>query len=287
MRPVLGALALSGVAIAPLLEPARSDPSPAYRLMDFGLASEGPTTLVVTTPGVGLAAYVPLAHGLEEAGFDAWIVSLVSRAPWPSEGAVTLATQRVLPEAVAELKRRKPEPAPWALVGHGCGGTLALLSSPHMVPHPDAVALLGAPLGPAPSEAVRWLADQTESPLVTVPNPDLRWNGSPILSLLWGDPVPPLEPQPTILHLECLGWLTDGVPLEPAAIQWPVLATAGALDRMVPPEAVFGPSQDLPRGRYVRFGMLHLDPTDPGHGALLQEPRFTAFVARWLEDTLK
>ena len=260
--------------------------APYYDLVNMGRDPDGPVVLVVASPGLSRSEYATLVFSLEEVGLDAWVVTLRSSAP-PSDAGASQAWQDVLPRAVTDLRAQDMGASRLALAGHGFGGTMAFLAASFVEPPPISVALLGAPLGAAPSELTRWLADQPVSPLVTVPDPAVKWRDHYVLHLLWGDPLPLLEPLRTDLAATFLAWLQTGVPIDPKTIHWPVLATAGAMDRLAPPESVFGPALALPDAQYVRFGMLRLDPEDPEHGDLLREERYTSFVARWIWEKLR
>ena len=61
-------------------------------------------------------------------------------------------------------------------------------------------------------------------------------------------------------------------------------AGAGALDNLAPPELVH---PALPEDAvFVRFGLLHLDATDPSHLDLLHQPTAGHAMGAWLHDAL-
>lgn len=275
------------VALVALLSGAASaDPSPqeAFVLVDAGRDLGGAVAVVVVSPGVAPAAYVDLVGALEDAGLDAWTVQLRSGAAWPVEGPGTWAGQVVLPEAVRSLRSTLPRAEDLVLVGEGMGGVLALLAAPRLEPPPRGVAVVGTPLSAAPSELVRFLASQPLGPLVTLPDPHLVWRGRSALGLLWGEPLPPLEPMSAGLARDWYQWLLTGPPLEPDQVRSPVLVAVGALDRLAPPESAFATSHQFADARYVRFGLLRLDLADPSHGDLIRAGSCTAWVASWLAD---
>jgi len=70
------------------------------------------------------------------------------------------------------------------------------------------------------------------------------------------------------------------------AVTCPVWVGAAALDRLVPVESMRVASQQLPDRHFVRFGLLRLDPEDPGSGELLRERRYLDAMAGWVEGQL-
>ncbi|MFH1465560.1 MAG: hypothetical protein ABIO70_14330 [Pseudomonadota bacterium] len=275
--------------LAPLLlaAAALADPplSAGYRLVDAGHDLDAPVALVVLTPGVAEAAFQPLVTALEDAGLDAWTVAVTAVAPLPEEGADRWIAEFLLPAAVAALRAREPRAAALALVGHGPGGTLALMTAPRVAPR--AVAVLGAPLGPIPSLALEELAAR---PLSAVGSVDLAqphdWRGHDLATLLLGDPPLPLAPLPVPLARAWLRWAAEGPPLDPATLFFPVFVGAAALDHLVPVETVHAPAERMPDATFVRFGLLRLDLIDPEHSDLLRERRFLDEVAGWVKGQL-
>lgn len=257
---------------------------PFYRLTDAGRSvAEGAnaqaTVLVVVSPGLAAEAYEPLVHALEQEGWDAWTVTLRAAAPWPDENALRFAARKALPRAVAEM-RESGTAAP-ALLGHGLGGLLALDAASHVDPAPPAVVTLGAALEAAPSEALAAWARQPV-PLAAHPAPRGNFHGEALAELLWGGPPPPFQLTWGGFVKEYRRWLQEGPPVDLSAVSSPTLVCAGALDRIAPPEAVRLAAHRLPHGRFVRFGMLRFELSDPGHADLLEDPRYARFAARWM-----
>lgn len=273
------------VALALGAAPTRADDTakPAFELQDFGRVIEAPIVLIVQSPGMARSSVRRLSEAIEARELDAWNLRFRTDASWPETGAALYAAETVLPDAVRELRRRRS--GPLALAGEGLGGTLALVSA--SIALPDAVALLGAPLEATPSELVRWLGGQELPPIVVDPPLQARWRSLRALPLLLGEPLPALEPLPTALARDLLRWLEQGPPLDPLKVSCPVLATAGAGDRFAPPESVRAVADRLPKGEFVRFGMLRLDIEDPDHAALLRKGPYLRTLSRWLDRTLR
>jgi len=281
----LAALALAALALA--AGPAAADPplSASYQLQDAGHDLDAPVALVVVTPGMDPAAFQPMVQALEEAGLDAWAVRVTLHAPLPSADADIWIASTLLPAAVATLREREPKAQDLALVGHGPGGTLALMMAQHV--RPGAVAVLGPPVGPVDTAALAWLAQRQ---LPTAGNVDLtdplQWQGHDMASLLLGDPPPALAPLSVDLARAWLSWASEGPPLALDSIACPVWIGAAAMDRLVPIESLRVASQELPDRQFVRFGLLRLDPEDPGSADLLREKRYLNVMAGWVSDVL-
>jgi predicted alpha/beta hydrolase len=277
--PLLCALLGVGTTLADTDKPA------AYQLVDAGHELDAPVALVVVTPGLDPSAFQPMVQALEEAGLDAWAVRVRLQAPLPPADADIWIATTLLPSAAAELRERNPRAQHLALVGHGPGGTLALMSAQHI--GPDAVAVLGSPVGPVESAALEWLAQR---PLPELGNVDLTepasWQGHDLARLLLGEPLPPLLPLPVELARAWVGWIERGPPLRLEAVPCPVFVGAAAMDRLVPVESLRVASQALEQRHFVRFGLLRIDPQDPGHGELLSERRYLDVTASWVREQL-
>jgi len=273
------------VALGPAWAEAPLEPSAGdYQLSDAGHDLEAPLVLAVQSPGMASEAYLGLVEELEGAGLDVWILRLALSAALPEEGADRYVAHKIIPLAAQEL-REGAERDELALVGHGPGGTLALMAAPLV--RPQAVALLGAPLGAAPSALSAWLAERAlPAGSVDLGQP-LLWGELDVAQLLLGEPVPPLEPLATPLVQAYLGWSVDGPQIAFEEVDCPVLVTAGALDRLAPVEAVRGPSQGLAQRKFVRFGMLRLELEDPGSGDLLRERRYGELVGEWVAGEMR
>jgi len=259
--------------------------STGYQLQDAGHDLDAPVALVVVTPGMDPAAFQPMVQALEEAGLDAWAVRVTLHAPLPPADADIWIASTLLPAAVATLREREPKAQDLALVGHGPGGTLALMMAQHV--RPTAIAVLGPPVGPVDTAALAWLA-QRQLPTagnVNLTDP-LQWQGHDLASLLLGDPPPALAPLSVDLAQAWLSWASDGPPLTLDGIACPVWVGAAAMDRLVPIESLRVASQALPDRHFVRFGLLRLDPEDPGSADLLREKRYLNVMASWVSDQL-
>jgi hypothetical protein len=219
-----------------------------------------------------------MVEALEALSLDAWTLRFRSDAPWPLEGAGLHAARTLLPGALAALREFKPGPC--ALVGESFGGTLAALALPEL----DVLALatLGAPLAANPTEIGAWLRSLPLPPLVVDPRSRATWRTSHVLPLLLGNPPPALEPLSSALAADLLAWSQEGPPLEPTRLRGPLLAVAGAMDRLAPPEAVRPALAGMPSAEFARVGMLRLAVKDPDHGALLRDPGALRLVARWI-----
>jgi hypothetical protein len=274
-------------ALALTTATALADPplSAGYQLQDAGHEIDAPVALVVITPGMDPAAFQPMVQALEDHGLDAWAVRVTMVAPLPPADADLWIASSLLPAAVTRLRERNPRAETLALVGHGPGGTLALMMAQHV--NPSAVAVLGAPLGPIDTAALTAMA---QGELPQVGNVDLSkaadWQDHDLATLLLGDPPPPLAPLAVELARAWLGWIEQGPPLTLAEISCPVWIGAGAMDRLVPIESLRVPSQALPDRHFVRFGLLRLDPQDPGSADLLRERRYLEVMAGWVAGEL-
>ena len=266
---------------------AQADPplQAGYQLQDAGHDLDAPVALVVVTPGMDPAAFQPMVQALEDHGLDAWAVRVRLVAPLPPADADLWIASTLLPMAVAELREREPQAEALALVGHGPGGTLALMLAQHVAP--QAVAVLGPPVGPADTAAMAWLAQRELPPVGNVDLTALTtWHGHDLATLLLGDPPPPLGPLPVELARAGRRWIEQGPPLALEDIACPVWIGAAAMDRLVPIESMRVASQPLPDRHFVRFGLLRLDPQDPGSADLLRERRYLDAMASWVEGEL-
>lgn len=259
--------------------------SAGYQLQDAGHDLDAPVALVVITPGMDPAAFQPMVQALEDHGMDAWAVRITPFVPLPLADADIWIASTLLPAAVVKLRERDPRADRLALVGHGPGGTLALMMAQHV--NPAAVAVLGAPMGPVDTAALAALA---EGELPAYGNVDLsqptKWQGHDLATLLLGDPPPPLAPLAVELARAWIGWSQQGPPLSLEALECPVWVGAAAMDRLVPIESLRVASQRLPDRHFVRFGLLRLDPRDPGSADLLREQRYLDNMAAWVDDQL-
>ncbi len=266
---------------------AHADPplSASYQLQDAGHDIDAPVALVVVTPGMDPAAFQPMVQALEDHGLDAWAVRITLFAPLPPADADIWIASTLLPAAVAALRERDPRADELALVGHGLGGTLALMMAQHV--RPQAIAVLGAPMGPVDTAALSWL---TAHEIPAFGNVDLSeptpWQGHDLATLLLGDPPPPLAPLPVDLARAWVRWAAHGPPLSLEKIDCPVWVGAAAMDRLVPIESLRVASQGLADRHFVRFGLLRLDPQDPGSADLLRERRYLDAMASWVDDQL-
>ena len=277
----------AGTLALALLGTAAADPplQAGYQLEDAGHDLDAPVALVIVTPGMDPAAFQPMVQALEERGLDAWAVRVRLTAPLPPADADLWLSSTLLPHAVATLREREPQAERLAIVGHGPGGTMALMLAQHV--QPTAVAVLGAPMGPVETAALAWLAGRELPELgsvdLTIPT---VWEGHELAALLLGDPPPALAPLPVELAQAWLRWASDGPPVAFDAVTCPVWVGAAALDRLVPVESMRVASQQLPDRHFVRFGLLRLDPEDPGSGELLRERRYLDAMAGWVEGQL-
>ncbi len=270
-----------------LLPSALADPPlrAGYQLEDAGHDLDAPIALVLVTPGLDPAAFQPMVQALEEQGLDAWAVRVRLTAPLPPADADIWLASTLLPAAVAELREREPGAERLALVGHGPGGTLALMLAQHV--QPQALAVLAPPLGPIDTAAMSWLAEQAlpEVGSIDLSEPTL-WQGHDLATLLLGAPPPPLALLPVELAQAWLRWAAEGPPVALDKVDCPTWIGAAAMDRLVPIESMRVPSQQLPDRHFVRFGLLRLDPKDPGSGDLLRERRYLDTMASWVEGEL-
>ncbi|MBN1334558.1 MAG: hypothetical protein JXB39_01205 [Deltaproteobacteria bacterium] len=242
-------------------------------------ASEGPLALVVVTPGMEAAAFLPLALAFGDAGIETWTVWIPPGDPLPDPGAAQAASARIRAMAQAAGVGGRPV----GLVAHGPGATLALLAAPGVA---DAVVALGPLLGPPGTLLAGWLAG--------LPVPDgsvdlsvpLDWRGHDAASLLLGQPEPRLGSLPAPLARDWQRWLLEGPPLDPAAVTCPVFVGAGARDRLAPVESIRSPASAFPDATFVRFGLLRFAPRDPGSLDLLDQRAVLRVSTRWLADTL-
>ena len=259
--------------------------SAGYQLQDAGHDLDAPVALVVVTPGMDPAAFQPMVQALEDRGLDAWAVRVRLTAPLPPADADLWIASTLLPAAIAELRERDPKAAELALVGHGPGGTIALMTAQHVAPR--AVAVLGAPFGPIDTAAMAHLADAQLPELgnVNLSTP-LDWQGHDMATLLLGDPPPPLAPLSVDLARAWLRWAQEGPPLTLADVDCPAWIGLAAMDRLVPIESARVVSQALPDRHFVRFGLLRLDPHDPGSADLLRERRYLDVMAGWVAGEL-
>ncbi len=276
-------LAPLALLVAPAL--AESPLQAGYQLSNAGHDPDAPVALVLITPGMDPAAFQPMVQALEEQGLDAWALRLRLVAALPDEGADAWLATTLLPAAVAELRAREPRAAELALVGHGPGATLALMMAPHTKPR--AIAALGPVVGPVDTAALAWLAERELPPVGSVDlREPLQWNEHDLATLLLGYPPPPMAPLAVELARDWLRWAQQGPPLDLATVECPVWIGAGAMDRLVPIESLRVPSQALPERHFLRFGLLRLDPEDPGSGDLLRGERYLNAMAEWVAGEL-
>ncbi len=236
--------------------------------------STGRPVLVVTTPGYAELAYQPLLEALESQG----LAPLVLRfGPWSDDPSAAL--HAVLREASGAGDWQET-----AIVAHGLGGRL-LVEALGELPSPRAVALLGVPLELQPVALTRDLADRSApTGSVELDSPAIRdatWQDQPILPLLLGSPLPPMErvsgPWLGQLAQDLSGGVTLDLDIMSRAT--PTWVALGDLDNLAPPECV---RPHVGQAEVVRFGPLRMDGQHFDSADLLRHPRPLTQVARWL-----
>lgn len=253
----------------------------ALCVQDVGLIQDAPIALVVITPGVDLSSYQGLFYELESNNLDAWAVTLPLNEPLP-ENADQHIAEVLLPNVVTQLRIKKQD-KPIILVGHGFGGTLALMSAPYT--KPEYIATMGALLEENNYKLFEWFSS-LEVPTIVDPNLPLNWNNQEAVTLALGI-KPNLERLSGIMVKTYQKWLKYGPSIEWEKITMPTLLCVGALDRISPPESVHKNVKNFPKGEFVRFGLLRRDPSDPGHGEMLLEKRYQQHLARWIKNQVK
>jgi hypothetical protein len=264
------------LAVAPVPLNPRSD----THLVNVGQElNSGPVALVVSTPGFGDAAYVPLVEAIESEGIDAWLLSFPVEHQQPDH-----IIERAIPGAVHELAQAGRTVG---LVGHGLGGTLAAAAATRgdTVRGPDAIALLGAPLQLVPSALTGWMLHHPIPPggLNLNDQQEILWEEQPALELLLGEPLPHLERVSSDWLHALSDWLMTGRTFSLDGLACPAWVGASGLDNLAPPESVrpfAGPAT------FERFGLQHFDPHVPDHADLLRDEHSTRVLARWLKRVL-
>ncbi len=239
--------------------------------VDLGAARRGaPRALVVPTPGLAEAAYLPLANALETQGLDAWLLRIELQDD----------PRLVAEETLASLARDPAwEGVPW--VAHGLGGRLAAWAVRDGA-EPSALAMLSVPLELQPVALTHWLADHPlPSHSVDLARlTEVAWGDHAALPLLIGAPLPPLDRVSSGWLRQLRDWHADPQPLDLTDVELPIWAGVGNLDNVAPPESV---RPWLGSGRLVRFGTHRLDLQEFDHAALLRESRPLTTLARWVE----
>lgn len=228
--------------------------APTPTLTDAGRARpDARPAMLVVTPGVSPAAYSVWVDAVEGAGLDAWLLTFPG-VTWTVDDAVA-----GLKSAFSTLSGGREVPV---IAAHGYAGVLVLLSAVE----PSALALVGTPLGPQPV------------PVLTRPPV-----GGAALGLPWApELLGPLAVEPTSGELgrAYAAWAVS-IP-DYAPPRCPSLVVSSGIDPVAPPEVVRLPSQSWPDRRWVRVGMLGLDPKELSHGELLSDPDLAAEVAAFL-----
>lgn len=241
-----------GMLLAALCAAALAAPSPT--LTDAGRARpDARPALIVVTPGVSPAAYDLWIDAVEDVGLDAWLV-VFPGVNWTVDTAVA-----GVGEAFATLAQGREAPV---IAAHGYAGVLVLLAALE----PAALALVGVPLGPQPITVL------TRPPL-----------GGAARGLPWApELLGPLAVETTSgdLGRAYAAWAV-GMP-DYAPPRCRTLVVASGIDPIAPPEVVRLPSQAWPDRRWMRVGMLGLDPKELTHGELLSDADLAAEVAAFL-----
>jgi hypothetical protein len=273
-------LALAGWALlGAVLLPARAAAASPSTSRDVGRSfpSKAPRALLVVTPGQDIRESAVFIEAMEAEGVDVFAIA------FPVE-------RQRLPDMVHDIQAAVVARAPIALTGHGLGGTIAILAAAETPPDraPAAVAVVGAPLLAPQQRLTTWLAAK--------PIPELgldlsseaataaTWNGLPVLPLLLGGPLTSTRPMSADWLATLQSWTAKDWKAPVERVAAPLWAGAGALDNLAPPEAVH---PALPKdATFVRFGLLHLDPSDPTHLDLLRQPTAAHAMGAWLRHTL-
>lgn len=243
-----------------------------------GAGSTGTTqALLVVSPGLAPRATDALVDAVEAAGVDVW------RLTFPVDHQSPAAMHAAITDGLAALG-----PGPVGLIGHGLGGTLAVQSAASGA-GAAAVAVVGAPLRSAHGRLLAWLGSRPVPPLGIDPgHPAAQaaaWNGQPILPLLLGEPLPPMLPVSASWLEELQRWGQPGWRSDAADVPVPLWAAVGVLDNLAPPESV---RTVLPPGAvFERYGLGHLDDTNPTHVDLLRSPVVGADLGAWMHARLR
>ena len=241
-----------GMLLASLGAVAFAAPTPTLTDAGRALPDRRPA-LVVVTPGVSPAAYDVWVAAIEDAGLDAWIVTFPG-VTWTVDTAVA-----GVEEAFTAVAKGREAPV---VAAHGYAGVLVLLAPIE----PAALALVGTPLGPQPVV------------VLTQPPP-----GDATLGLPWApELLGPLAVEPTSGELgrAYAAWAVSIPDYAPPRCR--SLVVASGIDPVAPPEVVRLPSQSWPDRRWMRVGMLGLDPKELPHGELLSDAALAAEIAAFL-----
>ena len=248
-------------------------------LEDVGGLGPACTTraLLVVSPGLAPRATDALVDAVEAAGVDVW------RLTFPVDQQSPAAMHAAITDGLAALG-----PGPVGLIGHGLGGTLAVQSAASGA-GAAAVAVVGAPLRSAHGRLVAWLGSRPLPPLGIDPDhPEAQtaaWNGQPVLPLLLGEPLPPMLPVSASWLEELQRWAQPGWRSDAAEVQVPLWAAVGVLDNLAPPESV---RMVLPPGAvFERYGLGHLDDTNPTHIDLLRSHVVGTDLGTWMHARLQ
>lgn len=226
-----------------------------------------PAVLIVQTPGISAEGYLVWVHALESRGLDALVLPCAQET-----GAIQ--------SALVALSGR-----PTALLGHSFGGTLAAMSVADGA-RPDALGLIGAPLRSTPTHLDWWLADRPlpEDMLDPRSVATVDWNGSPVLPLLIGQPLPPLEPVSSRWLTQLRDWAQGTLEVDLRQSLVPIMALASGMDNVAPPERV---RPQLPANSFMRLGYLSFTGPDPEHADLLLEDEAIHQLTGWLREQLR
>lgn len=252
-------------------------------VVDVGALDDGagPVVLLVETPGFDPAAFRGLVQAAEAEGLGV----LALRLPPECHGAAGL-VQRDVPRAIASVRDR-----PAAVVAHAWGATLTVQALASMDPedHPEALALLGAPLRWEPralwTALARTMPPHQAWPLRALWRDRPQVDGLDPLGLLLGDDRVPLSRMGASLAQTLATWNDAGHTAPASELPLPVYVAAASLDRLAPVEStrpLLSPSQT-----FVRYGRLHRMPHEVDHSFLLVDPRPARDLARWVRGALE
>jgi hypothetical protein len=220
--------------------------------------------LVLVSPGWKVEQYSFLMDHLDKVGMNVWVLEFpADEQTWENASALIAASVESLP------------PQKTAVVAHGYAGTILADALIDGTVEADAVALIGVPLAPPCSKAIRsgFQIALGEPAELNDPWPILYGSqSSPILSTgpSWSE--------------DLLSWCMEEDELDLGHLSTPIWAVGSGMDNVAPPEMVV---RMLGKHEFLRAGPLSLHQYEPDHFGLLHHLASIRLTTRWLQKTLR
>ena len=224
---------------------------------EFGSHSNGPTILVVATPGLGREAYLPLTTSLRRAGLSPVLLEHSCRG----QDAHDLAH---------EIEIAVDQHRPRVVLAHGLGATLVLMAD---INASVGTLVLMSPIVEMDSNGVfAWLSRLPVGPSGRLDG-TVTWDGVSVEELLWGQERLPLTCAPVPFMGEVSDWMRgETVPVQVATIHQRVWVGISLGDRVSGLEYTVPGTNGLPCKRRVHFGVMAFHRRVFSHGDLLTPP---------------